>query len=83
MRRLDETARDVQYFCDSYCPDARLRLSPDASPIRGDLAGAPYTLIFEPLTVKSASHSLNHNPETFKSQISNPKHRSETLNPKP
>jgi|AntAceMinimDraft_1070359.scaffolds.fasta_scaffold50557_1 acetyl esterase/lipase len=37
----NETARDFHYFCDSYCSDVRLRLTPDASPIRGDLAGLP------------------------------------------
>ena len=40
-RRLVETARDVQYFGDCYCPDPALRLKPDVSPLHGDLTGMP------------------------------------------
>lgn len=40
-RRLVETAGDVRYFGDCYCPDAALRADPDVSPLRGDLTGLP------------------------------------------
>jgi acetyl esterase len=40
-RRLVETARDVQWFGDCYCPDREMRKLPDVSPLRGDFRGMP------------------------------------------
>ena len=40
-RRLVETARDLQYFADCYCPDRAARRDPEVSPLLGDLAGLP------------------------------------------
>ena len=40
-RRLVETARDVQWFGDCYCPDKEMRKLPDVSPLRGDFRGMP------------------------------------------
>ena len=40
-RRLIETARDVQWFGDCYCPEKEMRKLPDVSPLRGDFRGMP------------------------------------------
>jgi acetyl esterase/lipase len=40
-RRLVETAKDVQWFGDCYCPDREMRKLPDVSPLRGDFRGMP------------------------------------------
>src|SRR5581483_2155621 len=46
------SAERMAWFWDRYCPDPRDRLSPSASPLRGDLRGLP------PMRLITAGHDV-------------------------